>query len=294
MPPGPAFIARRVEFAIAAATPVRARPPDSAAVEVWRDVRGIACAFSYTAGGYAWMEMPGAATFRFDARRLSVTAYPEPGVQCGLVEAAYRHAALPVALHYFGAEVLHASAIRASTGVVVFCAVSETGKSTMAAAFGARGYPLWADDAVAIEAEDGAPNKTIRLPFDLRLRAASAAHLGRAPARAGAAHEFATSPLAALCVLERAEPVRGDVSVERLSAGRALAALLPHAFSFSLKDEARKRLTLRRYLHLAARTPVFRVAFAAGFERLPAVLDAIEQTVAGFAPDESAREAAAL
>lgn len=291
-------ISRRVGFAIAGNTHARARPPDSADVELWRDVRGIVCAFGYLADGYAWMELPGAGTFRFDSRRLRVTAYPEAGAEPALVREAYRHAALPVALHYFGAEVLHASAVRAAGGVVAFCAVSETGKSTMAAAFRARGYLLWADDAVAVEADGDDAVRTTRLPFDLRLRAASAAYLRAANRRAssgGAADEYASSPLAALCVLERIKSARCDVAIKRLAPAQAFAALLPHAFSFSLKNEERKRLMLRRYLRIAARVPTFRVAFAAGFGRLPAVLDAIERSVGAFAREvqPGAAEAAA-
>lgn len=239
------------------------------------------------------MELPGVATFRFDSVRTRVTAYPERGTNSALLHSAYRHAALPIALHYFGAEVLHASAVRTPAGVVAFCAVSETGKSTMAATLGARGYPLWADDALAVEVTDDGSIQTVSLPFDLHLRPASAAYLttsvrpASGPARVS---EFATSQLAALCVLERSEPGRQEVEIERLTAGRSFAALLPHAFSFSLKDAERKRLMLQRYLRIVARTPTFRVAFVPGFDRLPAVLDALERSIDGFTGNLNALE----
>jgi hypothetical protein len=239
------------------------------------------------------MELPGVATFRFDSANMRVTAYPEPNTDAALVHEAYRHAVLPVALHYFGTEVLHASAVQTASGVVAFCAISETGKSTVAAALSARGYPLWADDAVAVEADDDPPIRTVNLPFDLRLRSASAAHLGEAasagPARGGRWREFEAHPLAALCVLERMEPTGSEVRIERLPPAQAFAALLPHAFSFSLNDPERKRLMLGRYLRIAARAPTFRVSFAPGFERLPAVLDAIERTVGAFVREDRAR-----
>ena len=220
---------------------------------------------------------------------MHVTAYPEPEVETALVREAYRHAALPIALHYFGAEVLHASAVYATRGVVAFCAVSETGKSTMAAALSARGYSLWADDAVAIDADEQPPVRTISLPFDLRLRSASATYLGAAasgfPASVAPASEFAASPLAALCILERIEPTRDEVKIERIPPAHAFAALLPHAFSFSLRDPERKRLMFQRYMRMAVQTAIFRVSFAPGFERLPFVLDAIEQSIDAFAGD---------
>lgn len=283
----PGSIAERIRFAIAQEKLVRERPSDSAEIEVWRDVLNIACAFGYSAESNAWFELLGVATFRFDPAKMWVTAYPEPDVDSALVHEAYRHAALPIALHYFGAEVLHASAIRTARGVVAFCAVSETGKSTIAAALSARGYSLWADDAVALEVGERPPVHTIRLPFDLRLRSASAAYLGvdasALPARVSPTSEFATSPLAALCILERIEPTLAEVTIEQIPPARALAALLPHAFSFSLKDPLRKRLMFQRYMRIAAGTPTFRVSFAPGFERLPFVLDAIEQSIDAFA-----------
>jgi hypothetical protein len=285
-----ASIPARIQFASAGAKLLRTGPIDGADVEVWRDVRGIACAFGHSAESCAWFELLGVATFRFDSAEMRVTAYPEPGVDSKTVHEAYRHAALPIALHYFGAEVLHASAVRTTRGVVAFCAISETGKSTIAAALGARGYQLWADDAVAVEA-DGVPVRTIRLPFDLRLRSASATYLGATasglPGNLNPASEYAESPLAAFCILDRIEPIREEVRIERIAPARAFAALLPHAFSFSLRDPERKRLTFQRYMRIAAKTPIFHVSFVPGFDRLPAVLDAVERSVDAFAYDVS-------
>jgi hypothetical protein len=258
-------------------------PPD---LEVWRDNNGTVCAYGYIADGYGWMDLVGTAKFRFDPRNREVTAFALPDVSRGLVRDAYCHAALPVALHFFGCEVLHASAVRTPRGVVAFCARSETGKSTIASAFGARGYPLWADDAVAIDSDDtshgGTTIRTLLLPFKLRLRHPSAQYLGQGDDCTGGAHansDFATSPLAALCVLERSREQHRDVEIRRLPPGEAFRALLPHAFCFSLNDKARKRAMLKLYLTMAARTPTFAISFTPGFERLPGILDAIENAL---------------
>src|ERR671935_59558 len=53
-----------------------------------------------------------------------------------------------------GREVLHASAVITARGVVAFCAVSTTGKSTIAYQFSRRGYGIWADDALAFDGAD--------------------------------------------------------------------------------------------------------------------------------------------
>jgi hypothetical protein len=270
------------------------RPPEDSEVEIWRDNSGSVCARGYIADGYGWMDLVATAKFRFDPRNREVTAFSIPDVSPALVHDAYCHAALPVALHFFGCEVLHASAVRTERGVVAFCAFSETGKSTIAGALGARGYPLWADDAVAIDSDDtghgGTPIQTLLLPFNLRLRPPSAQYLGEVDGRAAESQaecEFTTSPLAALCVLERSRELQRDVEIRRLSLSETFVALLPHAFCFSLNDQTRKRAMLKFYLNLAARTPTFSVSFAPGFERLPAILDAIEAALPGFAPQSS-------
>jgi hypothetical protein len=262
-------------------------------LEVWRDNDGHVCAYGYIADGYGWMDLLGTGKFRFDPRNREVTAFALPGVSPDLVRDSYSHAALPMALHFFGCEVLHASAVRTIRGVVAFCAVSETGKSTIASAFALRGYPLWADDAVAIDSSgtaSAAAILTLRLPFSLRLRHASAQYLGKRDydaSRGELDHEFATSPLAAICVLKRSSDLDRDVEIRRLSPVEAFGALLPHAFCFSLCDRERKRAMLKLYLRAAAETPVFAIAFTPGFERLPGILDGIEDTVGAFAPPSS-------
>jgi hypothetical protein len=66
---------------------------------------------------------------------------------------------LAVSLHLRGLLVLRASSVVMPNGcAVAFCGVSTSGKSTLAAALGQRGFPLLADDWAAIHCDDeGAP-----------------------------------------------------------------------------------------------------------------------------------------
>ena len=99
----------------------------------------------------------------------AVLAVPEPTASYALVLDAYRRTVLPQALQFFGREVLHASAVVGPSGVVGFCAYSQTGKSTLAFALAQRGYVPWADDALAFET--GAQvSQALALPFAVRLR----------------------------------------------------------------------------------------------------------------------------
>jgi hypothetical protein len=178
--------------------------------------------------------------------------------------------------------VLHASGVLMPRGVVALCGASKSGKSTIAYGLYRRGYRLWADDAVAIEVTEPAITAW-PLPFDVRLRPATAAlfGLGEGAARLAGPGDSsepvgrAPAPIGAVCVLGRGAP--GSVMLARLKASEAYPALLANAHCFSLEDPARKRLMLDRYLSLVARVPVMALAVPDGLEGLPAILDALER-----------------
>ena len=62
--------------------------------------------------------------------------------------------------------------------------------------------------------------------------------------------------------------------------------MLAHAYCFSLQDIERKRLMMQHYLDLTVNVPVFEICFQAGLEKLPTILDSIEQVI-GIALPES-------
>ena len=159
------------------------------------------------------------------------------------------------------------------------------GKSTIAFGLSNRGYPVWADDLVAFEVSDHG-GVAISLPFTMRLRPPSAALFKETTGEPIVEVDETVSPggenspLAAICVLRRESTVTSQVSVQRLSSGEALAAVLSHAWSFALQDAQRKRRMINHYLELVARVAVFEVSFPSGLENLPATLDAIETVLA--------------
>lgn len=250
-------------------------------LEIWRERDGRVAAFGGSLDGSRWMRIPGLAAFVFSGE--SVTAYPEATDADEAVHDAFRRNVLPMALQVLGYEVLHASAVRGPRGVVAFCAISETGKSTTAYGLSTRGYELWADDAVAFEVEAQGV-KALPLAFSLRLREASATYYGVEP-DSFQLGEPEPAALAALCVLERIGDA-GNASgarIERLSATEAFSSLLTHAYCFSLEDVDRKEQMLRTYMALAAALPVFRVGLETGLEKVPAMLDMIEREILGAA-----------
>jgi hypothetical protein len=263
-----------------AATPV-VPAPDEPGVEVWRHTDGTVIAYGGSSGREHWMQLLNVGLFVFGEEADVVTAFPEADAAPELVEDGFRRAVLPMALQVLGRDVLHASAVLGRGGVIAFCAVSETGKSTVAYALGRRGYRLWADDALAFRI-DAAAVTAVPLAFTLRLRPATSEFYG-VNGEAPVVQPAAAERLTAVCVLERSSDGDDDAPVERLTGADAFAAVLPHAYCFSLADDARKARMTASYLELVDRIPVFRVRVRSGLEHLQLLLDRIEEAV-GLGP----------
>lgn len=236
-------------------------------------------AYGWVDGEAHWLEVPGAAMFRYVPGAGEIVAIPDRGGSDGIVEDAYLNLALPLALQLCGLEALHASAVRLAEGVVAFCALSGTGKTTVACGLGARGQGWWADDAVIFEAEDEGPVLTHRIPFHANVRPETRAALGVDAEEASESGWTGEAvPLAAVVLLER-DVAAADVELVRLPTPDALRALEPHAHRFNLGDLERKRRTMQAYLRLTARVPILHARFVPGFDRLGSVLDDLEHEI---------------
>jgi hypothetical protein len=255
--------------------------PSAPGVNIWRSPDGQPVAFSSTNGDRRCLDWPGVASFEFSAGCEQITAIPYRPARPDLITEAFHHSVLPLALQSLGREALHASGVLTSQGVVGFCGHAEVGKSTMAYALSQRGYAAWSDDAVVFEIDRQLP-RSLRLPFEFRLRPPSAAHFGT-PARlqpGTVADVNQRAPIAALCVLARqtTEPATG-VSITRLEGRAALTTVLGHALCFDWHDGARKRQLFVNYLALASSIRVFDVRVQPSLARLSHVVDAIVDRV---------------
>src|SRR5690348_15445299 len=149
----------------------RAAAPDAPSladngVEKWLDNDGAVAAYGGSADGRHWMVLPRVGSFWFSDERDEVAAYPDTDVSDPVVEDSFRRIVLPMALQVKGLQVLHASGVSGNKGVVALCAVSETGKTTLAYGLSQRGFRLWADDAVALRVT-GSGVEAVPLPFTL-------------------------------------------------------------------------------------------------------------------------------
>jgi hypothetical protein len=192
-----------------------------------------------------------------------------------------------MALQVAGKEVLHASAIRTTSGVVALCGASGTGKSTIAYGLSLRGYSLWADDAVVFDSTEACV-RSVPLPFRIRLRSAAASFFGyssraeHAPWRWEGAELVERDParLAALWLLKRESDIgEGQVQTRKLSSIEAFLAALEHAACYSLRDVERKQRMVRHYARLTDRVPFVEIRFAPELGRLSTLLDAMESCI---------------
>jgi len=162
--------------------PAPAYDPSDPGVETWYDVEGRACAYGFSRHGWNWLHLPRAGSYRFRGDGMEAVRHcgvvADEGAPRSTVLDSFFRTVVPLALQAGGLEVLHASAVQLPVGVLALCALSETGKSTLAYALHRRAHRLVADDAVVLDL--AGPTTTITpVPFAMRLREASARHFER-------------------------------------------------------------------------------------------------------------------
>jgi hypothetical protein len=271
---------------IAAGTVVPPLPsPTDPAVTVWCDSRGTPGALSHVVNQEPWLHVLKVASFRLDLEQNAVVAVPCPTASPEAIVDEWQSAVWPAFLQMKGHEALHASAVATRTGVVIFCAASESGKSTLAYALSQRGYPQWADDAVVL-AFTSDDVRAVPLPYHIRLRHASALHFGylrrqvnRGRVRRAGAHHLTAERISAICLLDgtATDADAPAAAIHPVAAATGLTRVLEHAVYFGLQDHARKRLMLEHYLSLVTRVPLWHVRFQRGLHLLPSVIDALEE-----------------
>ncbi|MBS1819447.1 MAG: hypothetical protein JSU08_16060 [Acidobacteria bacterium] len=263
-------------------------------VQEWQTPDGARVARGLRANGSYLMEWPNLATYRFDADRQSVIAYPAPGASADDIWDAYRRSVLPLALQVRGWEALHASAIVTAGGLVAFCARSQTGKSTIAFGLRRRGFPQWCDDGLVFRPD--APPLASPLPFEARLRPESrtlfgygtptgAAYLGNT---LGEQHFTEPLPIRSICLLSRTVDAPPDTRTEVRSVppADAFTALLTHALEFDPTDDVRRTRMMRNYLDLAAAVPVVELRFVPNRARFDSLLDTVTSALDLTLPED--------
>ncbi len=242
--------------------------------EPWHDEQGRVYAISWVddaTGRFRvrWLDL---AEFSVSGNSDVVVATAPPGVAASAVEEAYWGSVLPLVLQARGTQVLHASAVVISGGVVAFCAERGAGKSSLAVALGCLGQPMFADDALAWHVWQGQPC-AFPLPFRPRLRPDALAALAPEMSRPAPRWPAQWHPLTVLCLLRRTSQLAGDrcLWAQRVAGGAAYDQLLRQAYCHVVGDSDTRRTLAQAYLDLADCVPIVELTVVDALERLPSV-----------------------
>ena len=193
---------------------------------------------------------------------------PVSGVEDRVIRLFLLGAALGLLLHQRGLLTLHASAVAINDGAVLFLGNSGQGKSTLAATLNTLGYPLVADDVVAIDmcGTDG----PVVLPAypQLKLWPDAATAIGNDPSALPLLHpdltkrwqpaagdfSLAPLPLRHIYALYDAD----EIAVEQLHPREAFAETVAFAYAVGLLGpSAMTPSHFQQYVALAERVPVY-------------------------------------
>ncbi len=135
---------------------------------------------TWTTGDGVYLYWDHVGLFRVrDGREIVID--PSPGWEEARLRLFLLGAAMGVLLHQRGLLVLHASAVAANGGALLFLGAKGLGKSTTAAALLDRGYSFLADDVVALDVgESGSPRALPAFP-QIKLWPDAVACLGASP-----------------------------------------------------------------------------------------------------------------
>ena len=190
--------------------------------------------------------------------------------------------AIGALLHQRGLLPLHANAIDLGKRAVAFSGHSGAGKSTIAAWFHDRGYPILADDVCVIGFDEA--GRALAFPGIPRLRLwrealeASGRDAGaydrsfddmdKFDVPTASAERLDPLPLAAIYLLRKAEDEAGGPAIERLTGVDAVETLVSNTYRGGyLRTIGRTSEHLAACLRIVRTVPVFRARRLWGFDR---------------------------
>jgi hypothetical protein len=195
------------------------------------------------------------------------------------------------ALRLRGGLCLHASAVVVDGRAVALLGPSQAGKSTTAAAFGAAGFPVLADDLVAVGDIDGVPmaypgagklrlwEDSERMLFgrfgDLPRHAPSWDKATLALDAHGVEHVERAVPLGAVVVLGEREDGPDAPRISAIRGADAFAVIVANSYANYLLDGSMRAMEFAQVARLVSRCPVRRVTPSTDPARLGALVSAI-------------------
>jgi hypothetical protein len=230
-----------------------------------------------------FIDFPRLACFAIAANGGKIHYQAASGINSSDMAALLLTQALPLSLHLQGRVVLHASAVRFGKGSSAFLGPQGQGKSTLSAAFHARGFSLLSDDALPIFSRAGKIWAQPSLP-EIRLYQATAKRLlGKDPlSKAQPALEKFRIELGS-CFSKKPMPLRniyclrtaGKVGIRPLNPSEAYPLLLASSFRVDIDNQSRLLQEWSELASLVERVRVFSLEYPRSLKQIDTVVDAV-------------------
>ncbi len=241
--------------------------------------------------GVSWLRFPELVDFVIQPDQRSIVAYAPDDFPRETLTHLLLDQVLPRVAALDGALVLHASGIVINHHAVAFLGPTGVGKSTLVASLCQRGFPLIADDCLALEITDQRIKVHPGYP-SLRLWRDSAAQMAEMlPAVGPVAHytdkrrvdvsansvPFCDQllPLAGAYVISSPDDSAQTIERSPLSPREALLAMLAGTFRLETGDPHLLVHDLDDYIEIAETIPFYALHYPRDYALLPAVHDII-------------------
>ncbi|MCB9103889.1 MAG: hypothetical protein H6633_06545 [Anaerolineales bacterium] len=239
------------------------------------------------------LRFAGLADFYVAPDEQAIRCYPAAGIRLETIRHLLLDQVMPLVLSHQGKLVLHASAVQTPVGAIAFVGQTGRGKSTLAAAFAAQGFPLLTDDCLLLNGSGGQLwglpaysgvrlwADSIRVLFEHEPIYTDVTHYSakkRLPADNNRLpYHTQPVPIHRLYFLIPPEESAqsSEVSVTPLSAREAFMALVSYAFKLDITDHARLKAEFSMFSQFVTLPLFYHLVFPRDFSRLPVVQDAI-------------------
>ena len=246
--------------------------------------------------GYV-VRFPNYADFTISADGLSSDCVARPGVDEATLEHLYLNQIRPLEMSLQGALAFHGAAVEIpGAAAIAFLAATGRGKSTLAAAFAARGHAFLTDDMLILDRADPGYSVTpshpsIRLFEDSRAAMLPAGTIaGRAVAYTSKQRYLASETLphrSIPCRLRAAyflgAPGASDIQIQPIIGAEGVPTWISHSFLMDINDREVLASHFDQIVELAQSVPAFRLDFPRRYDVIDLLVQKLCQHVGGLA-----------
>jgi hypothetical protein len=227
-----------------------------------------------------------------------IRCYPKPDTTIETIRHLLLDQVIPLVLSSQGKIVLHASAVATPEGAIAFIGNTGRGKSTLAASFIKRGFPLLTDDCLLIEDRDGGlfvkPSyqglrlwpETVSALFDGKAHLDEVAHYTEKKRLGGDKNQLPfcnhAVPLKRAYLLASVEEMDAadSIIITPIPPREALMEMVQYSYRMDINDSDRLKRDFELYSRIATLPLFYRLAHPRDLSLLTSVQQAILESIA--------------